>query len=153
MPVSSARNLPEACRRGARRRSLAARAEELNRLFPRFTAFLRNSGANGTSLASDLDPEALRPKRIYQRNRYFARNELSRLCLDVFRTARGEPISIDAIAEQVIAAKGFDPADGILRAAIHDQVGDVVKRLHRRETVEKIGRGPWRVKTPAHSVL
>jgi hypothetical protein len=29
-------------------------------------------------LASDLDPETIRSKRAYRRNRYFARNELSR---------------------------------------------------------------------------
>jgi hypothetical protein len=40
-----------------------------------------------------------------------------------------------------IAAKGFDDAtDGVLRAAIRDQVGSVVKRLHRNGEVEKIGR-------------
>lgn len=32
-------------------------------------------------LATDIDPETIRPKRAYRRNRYFARNELSRLCL------------------------------------------------------------------------
>jgi hypothetical protein len=66
---------------------------------------------------------------------------LSRRCVGIFRTSGGEPITIDEIAEQIIAAKGFDPADGILRAAIRDQIGDIVKRLHRRGEVEKIGRG------------
>jgi hypothetical protein len=41
-------------------------------------------------LATDLDPETIRPKRAYRRNRYFSRNELSRLCLGVLRTAAGE---------------------------------------------------------------
>jgi hypothetical protein len=41
-------------------------------------------------LAADLDLEKIKPKRIYRRNRYFARNELSRLCLGVLRTAAGE---------------------------------------------------------------
>jgi hypothetical protein len=44
-------------------------------------------------LAADLDPETIRPKRAYRRNRYFARNELSRLCLGVLRTAAGELLS------------------------------------------------------------
>lgn len=92
-------------------------------------------------LATDLDPEMIRPKRAYRRNRYFARNELSRLCLGVLRIAAGQPMSLDDIVGQVIATKGFDVADGILRAAIRDQVGDIVKRLHRRSEVEKIGRG------------
>ena len=49
---------------------------------------------------------------------------------------------------RLVAAKGFDPADGILRAAIRDQAGDIVKRLHRRGEVEKIGSGRavrWRL--------
>jgi hypothetical protein len=59
---------------------------------------------------------------------------------------------MDDIASRVIAAKGFDAGDGILRAAIRDQVGDVIKRFHRRGEVEKIGRGRatrWKLYQPA----
>jgi hypothetical protein len=69
-------------------------------------------------LAADLDLASLRPKRLYRRNRYFARNELSRLCLSVLRTAAGELLSTDDIAGRVIAGKWFDIDDGILRSAI-----------------------------------
>ncbi len=41
----------------------------------------------------DADPEAIPPKRTYRRTRYFARGELSRLCLDVLRKAQGKPIT------------------------------------------------------------
>jgi hypothetical protein len=41
----------------------------------------------------------------------------------------------------VIAAKGFDAGDAMLRAAIRDQIGDIVKRLHGRGDIEKIGHG------------
>ena len=92
-------------------------------------------------LATDVDPKTIRPKRAYRRNRYFARNELSRLCLGVLRTASGEPLSTDDIAGRVIAAKGFDAADGILRMAIRDQVGSIVKRLHRESAIENSGAG------------
>ena len=92
-------------------------------------------------LATDLDPETIRPKRTYRRNRYFARNELSRLCLGVLRTTDGELLSTDDIAVQVIAAKGFDAGDAILRTAIREQVGSTVKRLRRQGTVENIGVG------------
>lgn len=74
-------------------------------------------------LATDLNPEMIRPKRIYRRNRYFARNELSRLCLGVLRTAAGELLSTGDIVGRVIAVKGFDTTDAILRAAIREQVG------------------------------
>jgi hypothetical protein len=41
----------------------------------------------------------------------------------------------------VIAIKGFDLTDAILRAAIREQVGSIVKRLHRNGEVENIGAG------------
>ena len=90
-------------------------------------------------LATDFDPETIRPKRAYRRNRYFAGNELSRLCLGVLRTAAGGLLSTDDITERVMAAKGFDIGDMILRAAIREQVGSVVKRLHRNGAIENIG--------------
>lgn len=50
-----------------------------------------------------------------RRNGFFARNELSRLCLGVLRTTAGELLSTDDIARVVIVANGFDVGDGILR--------------------------------------
>jgi hypothetical protein len=101
-------------------------------------------------LAADLDPETIKPKRRYRRNHYFARNELSRLCLGVLRAAASEPLSTDDIAGRVIVAKGFDAGDAILRAAMRDQVGSTVKRLHCNGTVENIGAGRgsrWKLST------
>jgi hypothetical protein len=99
-------------------------------------------------LASDIDPETIRPKRRYRRTRYFGRNELSRLCLSAFRIAAGEPVSTSDIADYVINAKGFDAADAILRASIRDQVGSIMKRSHRGGAIENIGAGrtsKWRL--------
>jgi len=101
-------------------------------------------------LVTDLDLETIRPKRAYRRNRYFARNELSRLCLGALRTAAGELLSTDDIAGRVIAAKGFDAGDAILRAAIREHVGSTVKRLLRHDTIENIGAGrvsKWKIAT------
>jgi hypothetical protein len=50
-------------------------------------------------------------------------------------------MSADEIGAQIIAAKGFDAGDAILRAAIRVQIGDIIKRLYRRGEIEKIGRG------------
>jgi hypothetical protein len=99
-------------------------------------------------LASDVDPETIRPKRHYRRTRYFGRNELSRLCLSAFLVAAGKPISTGDIADYVVNAKGFDATDAILRAAIRDQVGSIMKRLHREGAIENIGAGrasKWRM--------
>src|SRR6266481_734887 len=49
--------------------------------------------------------------RQYRRTRCFGRNELSRLCLAVLRTAAGTRLSADDIAGQVIGGTSFDDAD------------------------------------------
>src|SRR5437588_12528552 len=87
-------------------------------------------------LATDLDPETIQPKRVYRRNRYFARNELLRLCLGVLRTATGELLSTNDVTGRVIVAKGFDSGDAILRAAVHEQIRSIVKRLHRNGAIK-----------------
>jgi hypothetical protein len=56
-------------------------------------------------------------------------------------SAAGELLSTDDITGRVIAIKGFDLTDAILRAAIREQVGSIVKRLHRNGEVENIGAG------------
>ena len=135
-----------------KRRELAGIIDKLQRQLDQHRADLTHIDGVLRVLSSDLDPESLRPKRAYRRNRYFARNELSRLCLGVLRTAAGELLSTDDIAGRVIAAKGFDAGDAMLHAAIRDQVGSTVKRLHRNGAIENIGAGrasKWRLATSA----
>jgi hypothetical protein len=59
----------------------------------------------------------------------------------VFRKARGEPVSVDDIAGKVVAAKGFEPGDANLRAAIREKAGDILKCLQRDGRVERLGAG------------
>jgi hypothetical protein len=124
-----------------KRRELAGIIDELQRRLDQHRADLTHIDGTLRVLAADLDPETIRPKRVYRRNRYFARNELSRLCLGVLRTAAGELLSTDEIAGRVITAKGFDSGDAILRTAVREQVGSTVKRLHREGTIENVGAG------------
>src|SRR6202030_1192325 len=124
-----------------KRRELAGIIDQLQRQLDQYRADLTHIDGVLHVLASDLDPETIRPKRVYRRNRYFARNELSRLCLGVLRTEAGELLSTDDIAGRVITAKNFDAADAILRAAIREQVGSTVKRLHRQGAIDNIGAG------------
>jgi hypothetical protein len=124
-----------------KRRELAGIIDEMQRQVDQHRADLTHIDGALRVLATDLDPETIRPKRAYRRNRYFARNELSRLCLGVLRTSAGELLSTDDIASRVIIAKGFDTGDAVLRAAIREQIGSIVKRLHREGTIERIGTG------------
>jgi hypothetical protein len=41
----------------------------------------------------------------------------------------------------VITTKGFDVSDAILRGAIREQVGSIVKRLHREGMIKNAGAG------------
>lgn len=59
----------------------------------------------------------------------------------MLRTAADVLLSTNEMADRVIAAKGFDTRDIILRGAIRVQVGSIVKRLHRNGVIESIGAG------------
>jgi hypothetical protein len=98
----------------------------------------------------DRDPGDIKPKRTYvRRTRYFARNELSRLCMDALRAAAdGVPITTDSIADQIIETKGFNAADTILHGSIRDQVLTLLRSFSKRAAVEQIGLGRgvrWRL--------
>jgi hypothetical protein len=70
-----------------KRRELAGIIDQLQRQLDQHRADMTHIDGVLRVLAADLDPETLRPKRAYRRNRYFARNELSRLCLGALRIA------------------------------------------------------------------
>ena len=124
----------------AKRAELAGIVAELERQIDQHRADLTHIDAALRLFGSPIDPESIRPKRRYRRTRYFGRNELSRLCLDVLREAAGEPILTDDIATRVMARKGFDASDQALRATIRDQVGSALKSLARRGAAESVGR-------------
>jgi hypothetical protein len=88
----------------------------------------------------DRDPEAIKPKRIYaRRTRYFARNELSRLCRESLRD--NERLSTEDIVNAVIAAKGFDPGDAVLRKALRVQLLTALRAMRKRSAGEQTGLG------------
>jgi len=97
----------------------------------------------------DRDPAEIKPKRTYaRRTRYFARNELSRLCLDALRGADGALQTTDAIAGRIIEAKGFDATDAVLRKAIGEQALALLRSFRKQGTVEQVGLGPglrWKI--------
>jgi hypothetical protein len=59
-----------------------------------------------------------------------------------------EPIGIEEISRRVVVAKGFDPGDASLRAAIRENLRPIITRLHKQGTIEAIsgGRGSkWKL--------
>jgi hypothetical protein len=97
----------------------------------------------------DRDPGDIKSKRTYvRRTRYFARNELSRLCMDTLRVAEGEVLTTEEVAGRVIDTKGFDAGDAALCKAIGDQVLVLLRSFRKQQTVEQIGLGRgvhWRL--------
>jgi RNase P protein component len=95
----------------------------------------------------DRDPEAIKAKRTYaQRTRYFARNELSRLCRESLRDS--EQLSTDDIVTTVKYAKGFDRSDTVLRGAPRAQLLMALRAMRKRGAVEQRGFGhgvSWRL--------
>ncbi len=87
----------------------------------------------------DRDPSEIKSTRQYRRTRYFAKGELTRLCLEAFRDATG-PLSQAEITDAVIAAKGFDAGDRVLRTALLDLVKAALAPMTRRGILEKIGK-------------
>ena len=69
------------------------------------------------------------------------------LCMDTLRLAADEPLTAEEITLRIMAAKGLDPRDARLRAAIRVQAGSVLKRLHRQKIAAPSGKGvgaTWR---------
>ena len=135
-----------------KRALIAGLIERLERKLEQHRADLTHIDGVLRLFQPDRDPDEIKSKRAYaKRTRYFARNELARLCMDVLRDTPGL-ITTDEMAARVIAAKGFEAADSTLRAAIRDQLLTVLRAARKQETVEQIGLGRgvrWRLSNPA----
>jgi len=131
----------------AKRAEIAGMIAHLERELDQCRADLMHIDGALRVLRADLDPETIPPRRVYNRTRHFARNELSRLCMDTLRQA-AEPLTAEEITIQIMTAKGLDLRDGRLRAAIRVQVGAVLKRLNRKQIAKPSGKGvgaTWRL--------
>ena len=99
-----------------KRAIVAGLIEKLERKLEQHRADLTHMDGVLRLFQPDRDPGDIKPKRSYvRRTRYFARNELSRLCMDALRAADGALLTTDEIACRIIEAKGFDAADAVLR--------------------------------------
>jgi hypothetical protein len=125
-----------------KRALIAGLIEKLERKLEQHRADLTHIDGVLRLFQPDRDPGDIKSKRTYaRRTRYFARNELSRLCMDVLRAADGSLLTTEAIAGRIIAAKAFDAADAVLRKAVGDQSLAVMRSFRKRSMVEEIGLG------------
>src|SRR6202043_2783956 len=87
-----------------KRALVSGQIEKLERRLEQHRADLTHIDGVLRLFQPDRDPGDIKPKRTYaRRTRYFARNELSRLCMDALRATDGTLMATDQIAEQVIA--------------------------------------------------
>jgi hypothetical protein len=125
-----------------KRALVAGLIEKLERKLEQHRADLTHIDGVLRLFQPDRNPGEIKPKRAYARStRYFARNELSRLCMDTFRAASGSLVTTDDIARRLIEAKGFDETDAVLRKAIGEQALACMRSFRKRGTVEQIGLG------------
>jgi hypothetical protein len=125
-----------------KRALVAGLIEKLERKLEQHRADLTHIDGVLRLFQPDRDPGDIKAKRTYvRRTRYFARNELSRLCMDALRAVDGALLTTDEIAGRIIAAKGFDAGDAILRKVISEQSLALLRSFRKRGTVEQIGLG------------
>src|SRR3954469_8241216 len=132
----------------AKRAELAGMIAHLEQELDQCRADLTHIDGALRVLRTDLDPESIPPRRPYARVQYFARNELSRLCMDTLRLAAGEPLTAEEITIRIMTAKGLEAGDARLRATIRVQAGAILKRLHRQKIAAPSGKGvgaAWRL--------
>src|SRR5712671_808727 len=73
-----------------KRALVAGLIEKLERKVEQYRADLTHIDGVLRLFQPDRDPDEIKPKRTYtERTRYFARNELTRLCMDALRDAPG----------------------------------------------------------------
>src|SRR5664279_4789977 len=89
-----------------KRAEISGQIVELEAKIGRLRADLANLDAAIRLLTPGAEPGAILPKRAYKRTKYFARNELSRLALDIMRKAQG-PLAAREIAVAAMRAKNL----------------------------------------------
>jgi hypothetical protein len=124
-----------------KRALVAGLIEKLERKLEQHRADLTHIDGVLRLFQPDRDPDEIKPRRTYaKRTRYFACNELTRLCMGVLRDTP-RLITTEEILAQVITAKGFEATDSTLRAAIRDQLLTVLRAARKRGTAEQTGLG------------
>jgi hypothetical protein len=122
-----------------KRAEVSGYIRELENKLKRQRANLVHIDATIRVFAPDLKPESIRPKRLYRRTGYFARNELYRRCLNALREANAAPLAASVIVKGAMADKGLNMEDAALVGTITEMVLTSLRRLSRRGAVIKTG--------------
>lgn len=139
--------------------ALVAKRAELTGIIAHFQSEIRQASMDLDRLdavlklfAPDYDLSGIKPKGIRNANPWFAKGEMSRLALDVLRTA-SQPLSTCHLTEALIARKGIVIEGTKERERLIKSLLAALQVMRKREIVEMVGRikgaggGPmlWRV--------
>src|ERR1700736_162610 len=108
-----------------KRAEISGHIHDLEKRIARQRANLANLDAAIKLFSPGTNPDAIPPKRVYRRTRYFAHNELSRLTQDALRTASGLLTSA-GIAATVMQAKGMPSGDVAFKEIVADRTLSVL---------------------------
>jgi hypothetical protein len=122
----------------AKRAEISGHIHDLDKRIARMRANLANIDAAIRLLSPGADPDAIPPKRTYRRTKYFARNELARMALDVLRKAPG-PLAAKEIALAIMRAKGMAMGDDALCTTVSEMMLVALRSLAKRGSVTKSG--------------
>src|ERR1700730_6106301 len=121
-----------------KRAEISGHIHDLEKQIARQRANLANLDATIKLFSPGENPDAIPPKRVYRRTRYFAHNELSRLTQDALRIASA-PLTSAGIADAVMQAKGMPSGDTAFKEIVAARALTVLRRLAKRGTVAKSG--------------
>lgn len=122
----------------AKRAEIGGQIVDLEQRIGRLRADLANLDAAIRLLTPGAEPGLIPPKRAYKRTKYFARNELSRLALDIMRKAQG-PLAAREIAVAAMRAKNLPMGSDALCATVTDMLLVALRSLTKRGSVVKTG--------------
>jgi hypothetical protein len=97
-----------------KRAEISGHIHDLEKRIARQRVALTNLDATIRLFSPSTNPDAIPPKRVYRRTRYFAHNELSRLTQDALRIASG-PLTAGDIALTIMQAKELRADDQAMK--------------------------------------
>jgi hypothetical protein len=121
-----------------KRAEISGHIHDLEKRIARQRANLANLDATIRLFSPGTNPDAIPPKPVYRRTRYFAHNELSRPTHDALRIASA-PLTSAGIADAIMQAKGMPSGDTAFKEIVAVRALTVLRRLVKRGTVVKHG--------------
>jgi len=123
----------------AKRAELAGLLAQLEKVIGRHRADLVHLDGAIRLFAPAIVPEAIEAKRVYRRNQWFGRGQLTRGLLEALRRSEG-PLAAVGLARAVIEAGGLDAGDRAMLERVQKLIHRAIRELERRGVVREVGR-------------